>query len=83
MYYSVLEFVKYTDSVSLTSYEILINLKNGNVAKGFCKLQNFLMLTKQKSLSPPRNLALSAYGELLIVVPNKAQSAVLLLFENT
>ena len=35
-------------------------------AKGFLKVMNLLII-KQKSLSPPRNLALMTFGELLIV----------------
>ena len=53
------------------------------VAKGFCKLPNLFILIKQKSLSPPRNLALATSGELLIVVPNKAQSVIPPLFNDT
>ena len=43
---------------------------------GQCVLQlsNLIMLTKQKSLSSPRNLALATFGELLMVVPNEVQS---------
>ena len=49
----------------------ILNLKWGSskvviFAKGFLKLMNLLII-KQKSLSPPRNLALMTFGELLIV----------------
>ena len=42
-----------------------------NLAKGFLKLPNLHMLTKQKSLSLPRNLALWTFGELPIVFSTK------------
>ena len=52
-------------------YPLIRNI--GKVEK-VSKLSNLIMLTKQKSLSPPRNLALVTFGKLLMVVPNEVQS---------
>ena len=48
------------------------------VTKGFLKLPNLHMLTKQKSQSHPRNLALGTFGELLIVFSTKVNLLYLL-----
>ena len=53
----------------------LLNLKYSSdslviVSKGFLKLPNLHILLHQKSPSLPRNLALSTFGKLLIVIAN-------------
>ena len=48
------------------------------VAKGLLKLPNLHMLLKQKSSSFPRNLALTTFGKLLIVLSTKVKQLYLL-----
>ena len=48
------------------------------VAKGFFKLPNLLMLIKEKNQPLPRNLALAAFGGLLIVFSVKVNLPYLL-----
>ena len=52
-------------NLKLNSHKLVI------VAKGFLKLTNLYMLTKQKSPSFPRNLALRPFGKLPIVFSTK------------